>query len=121
MIPINWRLDPEEIKYIISDGTPKILFVSSEFQEMMRRLIPQFGFVEKSYALDQANDVFEAFNDLMGRKGFCPHVDICSNDDYVIIYTAAVGGKPRGVALSHKNLIACNAQAMYHKEGYIKS
>ena len=91
MIPINWRLDPEEIKYVISDATPKMLFVGSEFQDMMRRLIPQFGFVEKSYALDQANDFFEAFNGLMRRKGFCPHEDICSDDDYVIIYTAAVG------------------------------
>ena len=114
MIPINWRLDPEEIKYVISDGTPKMLFVGSEFQDMMRRLIPQFGFVEKLYALDQANDFFEAFNELMGRKGFCPHVDVCSDDDYVLIYTAAVGGKPRGAALSHKNLIASNAQTMYH-------
>ena len=114
MIPINWRLDPDEIKYVISDGTPKMLFVGSEFQEMMKGLIPKFDFVEKSYALDQANGSFEAFNDLMGRKGFCPHVDICSDDGYVIIYTAAVGGKPRGVVLSHKNLIASNAQTMYH-------
>lgn len=114
LIPINWRLDSEEIKYIISDGTPKTLFVSSEFQDMMKQLIPQFDFIEKSYALDQANGFFDAFNDLMEKKSVCPHVDICSDDNYVIIYTAAVGGKLRGVALSHNNLIASNVQTMYH-------
>ena len=114
MIPINWRLDPEEIKYVISEGTPKMLFVGSEFQDMMSGLIPQLDFVEKSFALDQANGSFEAFNDLMEKKGFCPNVDVCSDDGDVIMYTAAVGGKPRGVVLSHKNLIVSNAQAMYH-------
>lgn len=114
LIPINWRLDPEEIKYVISDGAPKMLFVGSEFQDMMKGLIPKFDFVEKSYALDQANGSFEAFNDLMEKKGFCPHVDVCSDDNYVILYTAAVGGKPRGVALSHKNLIVYNVQTMHY-------
>ncbi|HAX96202.1 MAG TPA: AMP-dependent synthetase, partial [Prolixibacteraceae bacterium] len=34
VLPINWRLSSKEIEYIISDGKPKILFVSPEFQDM---------------------------------------------------------------------------------------
>lgn len=52
LLPINWRLDSGEIEYIISDGTPKIIFVSSEFQDMMKPLISRFGFIKKTYALE---------------------------------------------------------------------
>lgn len=108
ILPINWRLNSEEIKYIISDGEPKIFFVSSEFQDMITLLISKFSFIKKTYALGQAKDFFEGFNNLMDGKGVCPEVNVHSNDDYVIIYTAAVQGRPRGAVLSHMNLIINN-------------
>ena len=114
MIPINWRLDSEEIKYVISDGAPKILFASPEFQDTIRPLISRLGCIEKTFTLGQAQGSFSAFDDLMYSKLICPEVDVCSNDGYVIIYTAAVEGKPRGVELTHQNPIASNLQNMYY-------
>jgi len=114
LLPLNWRLDSEEIEYIISDGTPKIIFVSSEFQDMMKPLIPKFCFIKKTYALGQADGFFEAFNDLMISEGISPEGNIRSDDDYMIIYTAAVEGRPRGALLSHQNVIASNLQSIYY-------
>jgi len=114
LLPINWRLDSEEIEYIISDGTPKIIFVSSEFQDRIKPLISNLGFIKKTYALGQANGFFEAFSDLMISEGICPEGKIRSDDDYVIIYTAAVEGRPKGALLSHQNVIASNLQSIYY-------
>lgn len=114
LLPINWRLDSKEIEYIISDGTPKIIFVSSEFQDMMKPLISKFGLIKKTYALDQAEGFSEAFNNLMMGEGISPEGDIRSDDDYVIIYTAAVQGRPRGALISHQNVIASNLQSIYY-------
>jgi len=85
ILPINWRLDPDKIKYIISDGTSKIFFVSPEFQDMITLLISKLGFVKKTYALGHDQGFFEDFNDLMDSKGICPEVDVHFEDDYVII------------------------------------
>jgi acyl-CoA synthetase (AMP-forming)/AMP-acid ligase II len=114
ILPINWRLDSGEIEYIISDGTPKIVFVSSEFQDRIKPLISRFGFIKKTYALDQAEGFFEAFNHLMDREETIPEGDIRSDDDYLIIYTAAVQGRPRGALLSHQNVIASNLESIYY-------
>jgi acyl-CoA synthetase (AMP-forming)/AMP-acid ligase II len=114
ILPINWRLDSEEIKYIISDGTPKIMFVSSEFQDRIKPLMSKIGFIKKTYALGQADGFFEAFNHLMISEGISPEANIRSDDDYVIIYTAAVEGRPRGALLSHQNVIASNLQSIYY-------
>jgi len=85
MIPINWRLDPEEIKYVISDGAPKILFASPEFQDTIRPLVSRLDCIEKTFTLGQAQGSFSAFDDLMDSKGISPDVNVCSDDDYVII------------------------------------
>ena len=115
MLPINWRLDPEEIEYIISDGTPKVLFVSPEFHEIVTPLISKFAFIKKTYNLGRAEGLFEAFNDLIDSKMACPEVNVSSDNDYVIIHTAAVQGRPRGALLSHQNLLVSNLQYMYYE------
>jgi acyl-CoA synthetase (AMP-forming)/AMP-acid ligase II len=114
IIPINWRLNLEEIEYIIYDAVPKICFVSSEFQNMITPLIPKFGFIKKIYTLSQSEGFFEDFTDLLGSEGICTEANVHSDNDYVIIYTAAVQGRPRGAILSHSNLIVNNLQLMYY-------
>lgn len=113
MLPINWRLQPEEVEYVISDGEPKIMFAGTEFQKIAGEIIPKFDFVKNQYAMGPAEGEFAAFNDLMENDGVCPEVEVKTDDAYVIIHTAAVGGRPRGATLSHGNLITANLQCMY--------
>jgi acyl-CoA synthetase (AMP-forming)/AMP-acid ligase II len=113
MLPINWRLNPQEVEYIISDGRPKIIFVGSEFQTMVTPLISKFSFIEKCYAMGQGEGHFTAFDGLMENDGACPDLNVCSDDPYVIIHTAAVSGKPRGATLSQRGLLISTLQFMY--------
>jgi acyl-CoA synthetase (AMP-forming)/AMP-acid ligase II len=113
MLPINWRLQPDEIEYVISDGAPKLMFVGIAFQDRIRTLISKFYFVKKFYSLDEPSDVFAPFDELISNDGKCFEQDVRSDDAYVIIHTAAVAGKPRGATLSHQNLIMANMQSMY--------
>ena len=113
MLPINWRLNPQEVEYIISDGSPKIIFAGSEFQTVIIPLISKFSFIEKCYAMGQGEGHFTAFDGLMENDGVCPDLNANSDDPYVIIHTAAVAGKPRGATLSQKGLLISSLQFMY--------
>jgi len=115
ILPINWRLKMEEIEYIIGDATPKVMFVGSEFQAMISPLISKAGFPKKNYSLNhiQISENFIPFNDLMKNDGVCPEVNVSSDDEYVIIYTAAIQGRPRGATITHKNILFFNLQSMY--------
>jgi long-chain acyl-CoA synthetase len=114
MVPINWRLQPEEVEYIIKDATPKMVFADAECQKLSAPLVSNFDFIEKSYSMGPANGEFASFQDLLAGEDDCAEVDICADDAYVIIHTAAVAGKPRGAILAHKNLIAANLQSIYN-------
>ena len=111
LLPINWRLQAEEIEYIISDGDPVIMFAGAEFHTQIQTLVDQNKFTGKCYAMDEGAGSFKAFNSLLDNDGQCPEIDVASTDDYIIIHTAAVGGHPRGATLSHQGLIFSNLQS----------
>ncbi|MBW2616380.1 MAG: AMP-binding protein, partial [Deltaproteobacteria bacterium] len=112
MLPINWRLSPEEIKYIIADGSPKIFFAGSGFHDMIVPIMSTCSFVEKWCAMGKGREGFVSFNDLMENNGACPEIDIDADATYLIIHTAAVGGRPRGATLSQRNLVVSSLLAI---------
>jgi acyl-CoA synthetase (AMP-forming)/AMP-acid ligase II len=112
MLPINWRLQPEEVEYVIADGSPKLVFAGADFQKVAAPLVSKFEFIKKSYALGSAEGQFAAFDGLLDNEGKCEAPDVNAHDAYVIIHTAAVEGKPRGATLTHGNLIAANLQGI---------
>jgi acyl-CoA synthetase (AMP-forming)/AMP-acid ligase II len=112
MLPVNWRLQPEEVEYVVSDATPKLLITGPDFQDLTASLSAKFDFIEKIYTLGPVAGEFVPFRDLMESSGDVAEVEINDSDDYLIIHTAAVAGKPRGGVLTHQNLIAANIQSM---------
>ena len=113
ILPINWRLNPQEVDYVIRDCSPKVIFVGPEFQNTMSPLIPNWGFLGKSYSTRQGGQGFSAFSELMDNDGFCPDLEVSSDAPYVIIHTAAVYGYPRGATLSQRGLMTSSLQFLY--------
>jgi len=110
--PINWRLKPDEIEFVISDVSPKLMFVGDNLQDMAAPLISLIGCVQRSYSMSGGNQGFAAFEDLMQNNGKCSDVDVCSDDPYLILHTAAVSGKPRGAVISHGGLVMSCLQTL---------
>ncbi|MBM4327839.1 MAG: AMP-binding protein [Deltaproteobacteria bacterium] len=110
LVPVNWRLKPEEIAYVISDTTPAILFADPEFQSMAGELLAAAGSPAIPFSMGPGAGPFKPFADLMKQEWSGAAPDVSSDDDYVIIHTAAVHGKPRGAVLSQRNLLITGLQ-----------
>ena len=111
VVPINWRLKSEEVDHILHDATPKAIFADPEYLLLAATAVSECRFVEKRCVIGEQEGGFEPFAALMsdpgtGMEGKEPGLE----DPYLIIYTAAVQGKPRGAVLSHRNVIASNLQ-----------
>ena len=72
MVPINWRLKAEEIRYIISDSYPKLLFVESEFMPLVTPQVSTFNSIRNLFSMGQAEEGFVAFNDLLNDDTIYP-------------------------------------------------
>jgi acyl-CoA synthetase (AMP-forming)/AMP-acid ligase II len=110
LVPINIRLSREEVRYILSDGQPKLLFADSSCQSLLGQDILESAPVKKSFSMAQEQDRFAGFDQLIHNDGKMKEIQVGQDDGLIIIYTAAVGGKPRGALLSHANVLASDIQ-----------
>jgi len=110
VVPLNWRLAVEEIGYILADARPAALIADSHHREMVERLAAQgeipalrLGFDGPLPGGRGLEDLLAAPREMTPAAGDAP---------FCLIYTAAVGGRPRGATLSHANFIYSNLQTV---------
>ncbi len=112
-VPINTRLSQGEIEYILNDCQPKLLFVESPFQPQLGQNTIKVDSVKRRYSFAQKEGDFLSFEQLIKNDGKMKEIGVRTDDGLIIIYTAAVGGRPRGGLLTHGNVLASNIQVMY--------
>ncbi|WP_022724318.1 AMP-binding protein, partial [Rhodopseudomonas sp. B29] len=61
LLPVNYRLNADEIGFVLGDGAPKLLIVSEEYRALVQDLLPGLGSVEKSYVIGDASGPFTGF------------------------------------------------------------
>ena len=113
LVPIHAQARIHEIEYILNDAEVKYLVVANrEFYERVFPLHEKVASLKKIFTLEQLPNI-PHFDDLSeeptdehlaefeGRKA-----SIHEDDLVTIIYTSGATGDPKGVMLSHKNLVS---------------
>jgi len=93
LVPVNFRLNPEEIRYIIEHSGSTVALVDPELEESLRT-IP----VKHRIVLGAASDA-----DLLGRRDARPRYAVTDENATVSInYTSGTTARPKGVQLTHR-------------------
>jgi acyl-CoA synthetase (AMP-forming)/AMP-acid ligase II len=106
MAPINWRLAPPEVRYIIGDANAKVLFVGPEFIEEAGRLLPEVPSVQHVIAMEGAAagwPDFQTWRDAQSAED--PKLPIDYEDVALQLYTSGTTGHPKGAMLSHRAML----------------
>ena len=115
LLPVNFRLSTEEIEYVLRDATPGIVIVGNDYKEVIASILPSLPFAKQCFATGQQSrsDQFEPFGVLSEiDAGVSFEREIDPDAGFVIIHTAAVGGKPRGALLSQTNLLTAQSSLL---------
>ncbi|MFB0521801.1 MAG: AMP-binding protein, partial [Desulfatiglandales bacterium] len=113
VLPVNCRLSRDEVENNLKDGAPRLVFADPEFQESINGLKETLKSVERYYDLGGEGGSFEGFSQLLDNQADFKVADVSTDDGVVIIHTAAIAGKPRGVLLTHGNLLSATTQFVY--------
>lgn len=102
---------PHVWKYIVTDGSIKILFVSKpEIYEQLKNFVNEIPTLEKIFLIEGEGENSMAGLEKEGDKKPVSSINPGVDDIAALIYTSGTTGDPKGVLLSHGNL-ASNSHA----------
>ena len=118
-VPIYPTLTPSQVRYILNDSGARLLFIAhqNKFNEV-REAVESCPAVEHLIFFETGNDhdpgitllQLENYGEDLLKKQ--PELkdqlasEICSDDLATIIYTSGTTGEPKGVMLTHSNLVS---------------
>jgi acyl-CoA synthetase (AMP-forming)/AMP-acid ligase II len=114
-VMLNYRLVPREWLWILKDADCRMIFVrGAEYVAAIDKLRPELPFIEHYVAVGTpAPAGWIAMEDyLAGASDARPNRLVGPEDIVHLIYTSGTTGHPKGVMISHKNIITHVEQAM---------
>lgn len=103
LVPIIWRLAPQEIGYIIADSQPCLLFVDAELADLVRAL-PSLETAVVQIDGEPADHSWRCWEAFLGDAASgVPPEPVDAETGLLQIYTSGTTGRPKGAVLSHAN------------------
>lgn len=116
-VPVNYRLSEDEMAETIADCTPQVLIVDRHFQERAAALMERCAslgtliFADWDPPAPVLPPDTLIYDDLVAKAGpvaldAFDGLASASDDTMTLFYTSGTTGQPKGVMLSHANMLA---------------
>jgi Acyl-CoA synthetases (AMP-forming)/AMP-acid ligases II len=117
LAPINSRLAPPEIAFILDDSSADIFFVSPEFFDCAQTVVSQVNRPIRLIGVGGTRPGFDSYEALREAAPAPDLVRPAHEDDVLQLYTSGTTGLPKGVRLTHGNYAAF-LELRYHVPGF---
>ncbi len=113
LAPVNWRLAPPEIAFILKDARAKLLVVGEDFGGVVDMIVSDLPDIMGLVQFEPGHPRWPAFRDWIGSHDASdPNLANHPDDDVIQLYTSGTTGLPKGVQLTQTNFLTLFALAL---------
>ena len=107
LVPVNFRLAPPEVAYVVANAGAELLFVGADFYPVVDKVAHEMKSVRQIVALDAPHGSWTNYADWVASQSVNdPGSKIAPDHCAIQMYTSGTTGHPKGAQLSHSGLIA---------------
>jgi acyl-CoA synthetase (AMP-forming)/AMP-acid ligase II len=101
---VNWRLAGDELDYVINDSGATVLFVGAELVPAIAAIEHRLTGVVDLVVIGGEGDDYEAL--LTAAPRLERNDEVSPDDLWLVVYSSGTTGNPKGVMLTHRNIVA---------------
>lgn len=105
-VPINPQLKPHQVEHIVRDSGAKMLITNKSRHQSLSSIMDLTILCDAEPGVDGGDGKVLSLVRLIELGGPLPPVSNVDSDPAAILYTSGSTGLPKGVLLSHRNLVA---------------
>ena len=106
-VPLNARLKPQELLFLLRDSGARTLIVHEDFADTIEPMKPELAMVNHYIGIGTHHPFPHDFEMLISdHVSDEPETEVNEEDIFTIAYTSGTVGRPKGVIVSHGNSVA---------------
>jgi long-chain acyl-CoA synthetase len=106
LVPVNFRLAPPEIAYVVNDARADLLFVGPDYYDVVDKVAAELTSVREIVALAGQHRGWTDYAHWRDRENASdPMRPLAGRDCAIQMYTSGTTGHPKGAQISHDNLL----------------
>ena len=112
-VPVNYRLAPAEMQFILEDADVKAVIVEDAFLELFKdAAFTPWQAVDKAMCLSATEQAtpYRQYEAELAKATPAEPVESAEDDDAILLYTGGTTGRSKGVRLSHRNIYSNGMQ-----------
>ncbi|MGZ8846588.1 MAG: long-chain-fatty-acid--CoA ligase [Pyrinomonadaceae bacterium] len=116
LVPINYRLTPDDFAYLINHSGAKIVCVHHDYLDAVEGIRSQLTGVENFVTLDDSREGWLDYECLLSiSSSDFVRPQIQENDLLTINYTSGTTSRPKGVMITHRNAYMNSVGTLVHE------